>query len=425
MKEHNSANCVQNVRVVVAQLGARMHYAVPRILQEAGVLERLYTDLCATGTGFDFLRSLPNAWEPGAVKRLLDRVPGCVPNDRITSYPLFGLAYVLSCQVALDQSVLTKTWLWGGATFAQRVARYLDFGKIDAVYAFQSAALEILQHARSAGVLAMLEQTNAPLHVVRKLLREEYERFPAWIGSGKRNDRFEVDYSQRESEEWRSADVIICGSDFVRKGIAECNGPDEKCLVVPYGVDSKFKVARGQDQPVDARLRVLTVGTVGLRKGTPYVLKAAKHCRSAATFRMVGSIDVPDKSVAELEKHVDVLGRVPRSEIHRQYEWADVFLLPSICEGSATVTYEALAAGLPVICTPNTGSIVRDGEEGFIVPIRDPESIATRIHQLAENPDLRYAMRENARVRYEQAGSLEAYAERLLKAISEDSGMLS
>jgi len=54
-------------------------------------------------------------------------------------------------------------------------------------------------------------------------------------------------------------------------------------------------------------------------------------------------------------------------------------VLPSICEGSATVTYEALASGVPVICTPKTGSMVRHGVDGNIVPIRNPEAIAQSI----------------------------------------------
>ena len=58
------------------------------------------------------------------------------------------------------------------------------------------------------------------------------------------------------------------------------------------------------------------------------------------------------------------------------YAWADVFLLPFICEGSAMVTYEALSWGLPVITTHNAGSIVRDTVDGWLVPYRDSEAIA-------------------------------------------------
>jgi glycosyltransferase involved in cell wall biosynthesis len=132
---------------------------------------------------------------------------------------------------------------------------------------------------------------------------------------------------------------------------------------------------------------------------------------------MVGSVGVSDPARAELERHVDLIGRIPRSEIQRHYAWADVFLLPSICEGSATVTYEALAAGLPVICTPNTGSVVRDEVEGFIVPIRDSEAMTERILQLAQDEELRRVMGAKARTRYDRVASLEAYAERLLSAV--------
>ncbi len=55
---------------------------------------------------------------------------------------------------------------------------------------------------------------------------------------------------------------------------------------------------------------------------------------------------------------------------------ADVFVFPSLFEGSAVVTYEALACGLPCIVTPRPGSVVRDGVEGLIVPARDVEALA-------------------------------------------------
>ena len=78
---------------------------------------------------------------------------------------------------------------------------------------------------------------------------------------------------------------------------------------------------------------------------------------------------------------------VPRSEVIRHYEWADIFLLPSLCEGSATSTYEALTAGLPVVCTPNCGSVVRHGTEGYLVPIRDPGAISDRLEALATDAE--------------------------------------
>ena len=112
-----------------------------------------------------------------------------------------------------------------------------------------------------------------------------------------------------------------------------------------------------------------------------------------------------------------MVGQVPRSQIHQHYAWADVFLLPSICEGSATVTYEALACGLPVITTPNTGSIVRDNIDGYIVPIRDVEAIASRLELLISQPELLQQMNAQA-LKISELGSLTSYQTRLLQVLN-------
>ena len=92
---------------------------------------------------------------------------------------------------------------------------------------------------------------------------------------------------------------------------------------------------------------------------------------------------------------------VPFHEVHALYQDADVFVYPSLHEGSAFAVFEALASGLPVICTPNTGSVVRDGTDGFLVPVRDVETLMARIERLYREPDLRAAMAISARARAE------------------------
>ncbi|HEY9346513.1 MAG TPA: glycosyltransferase family 4 protein, partial [Inquilinus sp.] len=154
----------------------------------------------------------------------------------------------------------------------------------------------------------------------------------------------------------------------------------------------------------------------GLRKGTPYVLEAARRMRGLADFRMVGRGAVPSAACAGLDGVVQFTGPIPRLEIIAQYAWADVFLLPSVCEGSATVTYEALAAGLPVITTPNTGSVVRDGTDGFVVPIRDVDAIVQSLHLLRADRARLSEMSHNAKLRA-QDFDLAGYGRRLCDAL--------
>ena len=94
----------------------------------------------------------------------------------------------------------------------------------------------------------------------------------------------------------------------------------------------------------------------------------------------------------------------------------DVLVLPTLCEGSATVTYEALASGVPVITTENSGSVVREGIDGFVVPIRDAVSLAEKIELLCDDSGLRLQMADAARTRLSEI-SLAAYAERLLRVL--------
>src|SRR5262249_9861656 len=63
------------------------------------------------------------------------------------------------------------------------------------------------------------------------------------------------------------------------------------------------------------------------------------------------------------------------------------------------VTYEALACGLPSVVTPDAGSVVRDGVEGFVVPPRDVDTLAARLAQLGLDPQLRARMASAARAR--------------------------
>jgi glycosyltransferase involved in cell wall biosynthesis len=258
-----------------------------------------------------------------------------------------------------------------------------------------------------------VEQTIAPARVEARLLREEREAFPMW--EEHRDDPGAELLATREEEEWALADMILCGSDFVRQGVMERSGPVERSVVVPYGVEMPASPPLNRDR--GEVLKVLTVGTVGLRKGIPYLMNAARLLKGRARFRVVGPIGISTKATEQLRSHVEVVGPVPRGDVAKHYQWADVFLLPSICEGSATVVYEALGHGLPAIVTPNTGSVVRDSADGFVVPLRDSLSIVARIERLAADRSFLDHC-SNEAYRRAQDYDLRSYEVRLRRALS-------
>src|SRR5438094_128830 len=112
----------------------------------------------------------------------------------------------------------------------------------------------------------------------------------------------------------------------------------------------------------------------------------------------------------------------------RRLSWyfsqADALVLPSIEEGLAFVQAQAMACGVPVIATTNTGAedLFTDGVEGFIVPIRDVAALRERIEILLDDDSRRKTMAEAALRRVQTLGGWNEYGERALE-LDEDMAM--
>jgi glycosyltransferase involved in cell wall biosynthesis len=406
------------MKIAVAQLGARMHYAVPRIFAGSGCLNRLFTDLHAGGGLWRHLSSLPPGFLPSSIRKLGARQAANIPEKAITSFGLLGLRYWSRLHSARSPRDTAIVHLWAGDELGRLILKH-GLADADTLYTYNSASLRLLQFARENGIRSLYEQTIAPVSVELALMQEEQERWPEWETN---TDlvQFYGPFLENEREEWKLADRLICGSRFVAEGIARESGSADRIRVVPYGVDFPGVESFVKHHPPGGKqaLRVLTVGTVCLRKGAPYLAAAARALRGRAEFRAVGPIALTETGTAELRKSVELTGGIPRSEVAEHFRWADVFLLPSICEGSATTTYEALAHGLPVVTTSNSGSPVVSGEDGFIVPIREVESLVESLGSLAADRD-RLAEMSLAATHHARSLTVASYGTRLMSAIEE------
>jgi glycosyltransferase involved in cell wall biosynthesis len=172
----------------------------------------------------------------------------------------------------------------------------------------------------------------------------------------------------------------------------------------------------GRRSPTDG-LNVLFVGQVCLRKGVPYLLEAMRLLNSSKLrCRVVGALALDRKRVVEYSRWVEFVGHASSDRLSDLYHWADVFAFPSLYEGFALVQLEAMACGVPVITTPNAAPVVRDGMEGFIIPIRDVEALAARLDRLLLDRDLLSAMSQRALERVSEF-TLDRYGERLVDAV--------
>lgn len=401
-----------NARILVAQLGARRHYAIPRMLAQHGMLAHLYTDICATKGWPRLFNAVPSALRPKGVKRLLGRVPFGIPSNQITAFTSMGLQFARARAGATHSTEAAANNMRHGKAFCERIIA-AGLRGANAVYTFDSAGWELMEAAKNQGLRTIMDQTIAPAAMERDLVAAESAKFPDWAQP--MNGAVYDKKIERQRYEWELADLIICGSEFVAAGVKRLSGCGEKCVVVPYGVDAA-KFPRLDRVRRNGPLRVLTVGSVGLRKGTAYVIEAARELREIAEFRIVGGGAIPLSEKVDGLSSLRVFGQVPRSEIIEHFRWADVFVLPSVLEGSALVTYEARLSGLPVICTENAGSTIRDRHDGYIVEAGHARGLVQRLSELARDRELLQVLTENTRDCASECDQ-RAYATRFIQAV--------
>lgn len=374
---------------------------MPSILQQAGMLESFYTDMCANaGLGLMLNRFCPQSLRHNALKQLLNRrVPPSI-EGKINTF-----------DGAIIRHSLRRIFLKNNYQVFQNLDR--DFGRemirqgvgnASHIFSMFGEGTDFLEFAKNKGLKIVVEVYISPS--TAQIVQKEREIFSEL-------EPLKTPPSIIKAERFKRvcslADMFIVPSSFVKKGLEELGVSTVPCYTVHKGVgDYWLKLT---NHPTKGR--VLFVGTAGLRKGIHILgMAAQKLSHRSYEFRVAGGVsDVVRKH--RLTQGLSFLGRVPRSDIQQEYAKADIFVLPTLAEGSAEVTYEALAAGLPVITTEAAGSVIRDGIEGFIIPERDPEALANRIEELVENRELRDRMAAAARERAKDY-TWDKYAERLL-----------
>lgn len=371
---------------VCVSVGGRFHaFELARYLQQRGALVRLLTSLpkfevAKYGVSRANVTSLIG-------KELIMRLHGHLPSSLQTN----RAAYIAS------------DW------FDRRAAQRLP--ACDVCTAWSSFGLHTIRKAKRMGAMTVIERGSTHIEFQRDILKEEYGRF------GIDMDPIPPGIVEKELQEYSEADYIAIPSGFVRRTFLDRGVPEAKLIHEPYGVSlTQFRPTPKRDKV----FRVINVGTQSIQKGTYYLVRAfAELNLPDSELWLVGSIGEELRPLlAPFEGKFRHLGPFPQAELVNFYGQADVFALCSLQEGLAMVQAQAMACGLPVVCTPNTGGedLIRDGREGFIVPTRDIEALKEKLLFLYQNGDAAKEMGENALRRVRSGFSWDDYGERVLRA---------
>lgn len=385
-------------RVALLQDGARLHYAVPAALHRAGLLERMFTDwFVRPGTLETRLARLVSPWHATLAGAMAGRWCSDLEGARIDTNPL------LTCRSRLGRrrfGLDVDYYRWVAERVARRVLRR-GFGDAEAIMGYvRNIHPELLEAARHLGLMPVADQIIAPAAVELAEAQHRRQRWPGF--DAEQHDVELMAYARWEQQTWPLLDRITCGSDYVKAGLVAQGLDAERISVLPYPIDAD---AVPVPDRADRRgtLTVGFVGAVSARKGAPCFFEVARRfARQRVRFVMVGESALDTDVLAAARGTVELTGKVARGAVPSHLAQFDLFFFPSTCEGSAGAVMEALAAGLPVVTSPQSGSVVRDGIEGFVCPCDDVDQYAERIGQLVADAELRHDMGRAARHRAEQ-----------------------
>jgi glycosyltransferase involved in cell wall biosynthesis len=340
-----------------------------------------------------------------------------VPQEMIRTFPWLQSPYMaFPWKQRLPRSVILQWEHMSATTFGNWVAKSLP--ECELYVGLSGSGLPAGKRAHQQGAAYVCDRGSAHIRVQDQLLREEHA---LWNMPFAGIDPRAID---REEAEYAEADIITVPSIFAYRSFVEQGIPAHKLRLLPYGVNvSRFQPVA---EPAVGHFDILYVGAMSLQKGIQYLVQAYQkisHLNKSLTF-----VGAPSQEIIQMLKmrnlwpaDAKVLGHVPQTELKTIMSRSHVLVLPSVQDGFGMVMAQAMACACPVIASRNTGGedLFDDGDEGFIVPIRDVNALAERLQQLADKPEQRAAMGKRALARVQSLGGWSSYGEKAMAIYAE------
>mgnify|MGYP001335736238 CR=1 FL=1 len=256
---------------------------------------------------------------------------------------------------------------------------------------------------------------NASPHVTeyKDICVEEYKLFL------NREYYFNKQIYENRLSEYDNADIILTSSTYVKKTFEKYNHSNLK--MIELGTNPSmffpFKEIKKDKNYFD----IIYIGRLTVLKGLHYLLDAFKNFKHPKKRLHIIGTHTEEKEFFENKLKSDdifLYGHVNHHEINKILNNSDVIVFPSLQDGWGLAVTEAAAAGCPSIVSENSGvaDFVKKSESGFIIPIRNSNSILEKLQELSDNRDLLYKMSSNA-LKFSNINTWENYVSELNELI--------
>jgi len=268
---------------------------------------------------------------------------------------------------------------------ARRLEKLKD--QVDIVHTWPDAARETLKTAARLGIPTVLERPNAHTRYAYEAVQREAKRLGVILPPDNEY-AFKTDVLQKEEEEYRLTDYLLCPSDFTIRTFLDYGFPREKLLKHQYGFDEQAchpeKRRDGDSRP----FTMLFAGDCAVRKGVHFALEAWLQSPAHRTGKFLiagGFLPAYRERLSSMLSHpsVEVLGY--RNDVPELMRNSDIFVLPSIEEGFGLVCVEAMGSGSVPLVSEACTDLCKHLENALVHPIGDVNALREHITMLYED----------------------------------------
>jgi starch synthase len=372
-------------------------YHAARAFAETDWLRQFQAGILQDSTTSHLLPWLPSDIRQRALNRDYAGIPEAKKNAHLLWEAISRLGSRLKPKGLTSQVNWYDVLFWGHDF---QVAKSLS-SDLDAIYTYEDAAKRTFAAAKKKGIATLYELPLGYYQgVADEINRARQERIHLQPEA-----YTEPNWKQaRKNGELQLADAVIVPCTWALNSLRFSNAGDKKPVIkVPYGTPADEVSARSA--PPDGPFTVLFAGYIGLRKGVPHLIEAWEKLQlKNARLWLAGSLNLPKDYLREHAASFEYLGAIPRVELLQRMQQADLFVFPSLAEGFGLVIGEAMASGVPVLTTMNTGGpeLIEDGREGWCVAAHEVEPLIERIEWAYQNREALATMGQQARHRAEQ-----------------------
>lgn len=214
----------------------------------------------------------------------------------------------------------------------------------------------------------------------------------------------------------RKADLVFADAGFMKEEMLQYNVSPEKILICPFGVNMEIFNSKTRVYEDKARYVILSMRTLIKNSNVDMIIKAMKILKEKGIDFV---LNITNQGTEEqylrcmacdlgLDSQVNFLGFLKRGDVYRFFDSSDIYLSIPTSDGASVTLLEAMASGLFPIVSDIAANRewIKDGLNGFLVPLDDPDTLADRIILAVRKKELRRKAAEVNRTLVARKGEL-------------------